>query len=201
MKHVYLCILPLLLAVSPRLGAQEFDQARPERWYMPHYVPVQFAGNIGLFSLGLGYASNHDNYHINFLYGYVPSSVARAEIHTITAKNIFPLTRYGLKSNRTIIPYVGVGLTMEVGGNSFFRMPDHFPKGYYDVPKNIHVIAYGGARLQQLFDDDFKILRGLEFYAETGSVDVYLWYKATSNQIKLHNIFSLALGVNILLRH
>ena len=120
----------LLLLTAQNVGAQDNDSTPRHQWYVPHYVPVQFAGNIGLFSLGVGYSSNHDNYHINFLYGYVPSSVAGTEIHTITAKNIFPLTRYGMKSDQTLIPYLGIGLTVEVGGNAFLRMPSHYPEGY-----------------------------------------------------------------------
>ena len=167
---LYFLLLPVTVQ---NVSAQHNDSTPRHQWYVPHYVPAQFAGNIGLFSLGVGYSSNHDNYHINFLYGYVPSSVAGTEIHTITAKNIFPLTRYG--------------------------MPSHYPEGYYDFPKNVHVIAYGGARLQHLFQEDFKLLRGMEFYCEAGTVDIYLWYKAMSNHIRLNQIFSVALGVNLLL--
>ena len=193
---LYFLLLPVTVQ---NVSAQHNDSTPRHQWYVPHYVPAQFAGNIGLFSLGVGYSSNHDNYHINFLYGYVPSSVAGTEIHTITAKNIFPLTRYGMKSGQTLIPYLGIGLTVEVGGNAFLRMPSHYPEGYYDFPKNVHVIAYGGARLQHLFQEDFKLLRGMEFYCEAGTVDIYLWYKAMSNHIRLNQIFSVALGVNLLL--
>jgi hypothetical protein len=164
-------------------------------------VPVQFAGNIGLFSSGLGYTSNHDNYHLNLLYGYVPASVAKRDIHTITAKNIFPITRYPFRNNQTFVPYLGVGLTVEIGGNAFFLMPSNFPDGYYDFPKNLHVIAYGGAKLQHLFPQNAGVLGGIEFYGEVGTIDLYVWYKATSNQIKFNQIFSLAFGLNFLLKY
>jgi hypothetical protein len=180
---------------------KDLDSIRSNRWYVPHYVPLQFAGNIGFFSAGLGYTSNHDNYHLNLLYGYVPASVAKTDIHTITAKNIFPLTRYPLRNNQMLVPYLGIGLTVEIGGNSFFRMPSNFPDGYYDFPKNLHVIAYGGARLQHLFPEKASLFRGLEFYAEGGTIDLYVWYKVTSNEIKFDQIFSLALGVNLLLKY
>ena len=177
------------------------DSTRSRRWYMPHYVPLQFAGNIGFLSAGAGYNSNKQNYQLALMYGYVPRSIARSSIHTITAKNNFPLGWYGIKNHRTVIPYLGLGLTVEIGGNAFFRMPSHFPESYYDFPKNLHVIAYGGVRLRQLFTDEVKALRGVEFYAEGGTVDVYIWYKTISNQIKFHQIFSLAIGVSLLLDH
>lgn len=88
---------------------------------------------------------------------------------------------------------------MEVGGNAFFSVPAHFPEGYYDFPKNLHVIAYGGATLQHRFEDSFAFLQGVEFFAEAGTIDAYLWYKTISSQIGFNQIFSLALGVNLLL--
>jgi hypothetical protein len=199
MKQFCTCFFLFLTLIGQRVQAQADDSTRASRWYVPHYVPLQFAGNIGLFALGLGYTSNHDNYNVSFLYGYAPASVAGTEIHTVTARNIFPITRYALKNSRTLIPYLGIGVTVEVGGNAFFRMPAHYPEGYYDFPKNVHVIAYGGAKLRHLFHEDFKPLQGVEFFVEAGTVDIYLWYKTMSKQIRLNEIFSLALGVNLLL--
>lgn len=197
--YFFIVMLPGYTAIAQGTFA---DTARSgSRWYLPHYVPIQFAGNIGFFSTGLGYTSNHDNYHLNLLYGYVPVSIANVNIHTITAKNIFPVTRYQLRNNQTLVPYLGIGGMVEIGGNAFFTMPSHFPDSYYDFPKNVHVMAYGGAKLQHLFPGKTSVLRGLEFYAETGTIDLYVWYKATSSQIKFNEIFSLALGVNLLLQY
>jgi len=201
MKQDALRFSLILLLVLPVLNAfgNFSDSTRSGKWYVPHFVPFQFAGNIGFLSVGAGYNSNSHNYQLGILYGYVPASIGNAEIHTITAKNNFPLRRYQLKNNQTLIPYVGIGLTVEVGGNAFLAMPSHYPDGYYDFPKNLHVIAYGGTSVQHLFHNDFRFLRGLEFYVEAGTVDVYLWYKTISDQIKFNQIFSLALGVNLLL--
>lgn len=198
---LHLSLLITLLAMGSDSNARFSDSTRTTRWYVPHYIPVQFAGNIGFVSAGLGYTSNHENYQLSLLYGYVPSALGGASIHTVTAKNIFPLTRYLMSNNRTLIPYLGVGLTVEISGNTFFRQPDHYPKGYYDFPKNLHAIGYGGAMLRHLFPDDFRLFRGMELYAEAGTVDIYIWYRAMSSQIRLNQIFSLALGVNFLLDH
>ena len=197
LRHILILVTLPAIAANASLS----DSARARPWYLPHYVPIQFAGNIGFLSTGVGYTSNHGNYQLSLLYGYAPRVIAGAEIHTIAAKNIFPLSRHAMRNNQTLIPYVGLGLMVEVGGNSFFRQPDHYPEGYYDFPKNLHVTGYGGAKLQRHFPDEFRMFRGVEFFAEAGTVDIYLWYKAMSNQIKFHQVFSLALGVNLLLDH
>jgi hypothetical protein len=181
--------------------AQRSDSTRVRRWYIPQFVPVQFAGNIGVISTGLGYSSRLRNYHLSLVYGYVPRSIGGTRIHTIAARNSFPIARYSLNNNQVLIPYLGVGLSFEIGGNSFFRQPDHFPKSYYDFPKNMHLLAYGGAKVQHLFDRTSSRFRGVEFFAEAGTIDVYLWYKTMSPDIRFYEIFSIALGANVLLRN
>lgn len=201
MKHLYshYILMGLLLILFTGAFGNPADSARSRGWYVPHYLPIQFAGNIGFLSLGAGYNSNHKNYQLSILYGHVPSSLAHSDIHTLTVKNSFPLAWYPMRGNKTLIPYVGLGLTVEVGGNAFFKMPAHFPESYYDFPKNLHLIAYGGATVQHIFQDDYVFLRGVEFFLEGGTIDAYLWYKTISSQIRFHQIFSLALGVNLLL--
>jgi hypothetical protein len=201
MKRPVLYLVFLLSVPAQEVSAAGFrDSTRSARWYLPHYVPLQFAGNIGLISTGIGYSSHRENYHLTLLYGYTPASVAQTQIHTITAKNTFALKQWSLAGNSVLMPYLGVGLSVEVGGIAFFTMPPDYPKGYYDFPKNLHVIGSGGLNLRHLFENDKVFLRGMEFYVEGGTVDVYIWYKTISDEIKWNQIFSLALGVNFLFR-
>jgi len=165
---------------------------------VPHYIPLQFAGNIGFLATGVGYTSNKENYELSILYGYVPVSIGDQEIHMITARNIFPVGRYSLRTHQLLVPYLGLGLMVEVGGHAFFTLPAHYPEGYYDFPKNLHVTAFAGAKVHHLFQNG-SFLRGLEFYAEAGTIDVYIWYRSISDEIKLSQMFSVALGVNFLL--
>lgn len=197
-SHIVLMLLFMPLA---GLAVDPGDSVHSRRWYLPHYVPLQFAGNIGFLSTGIGYTTNSNNYEFGLLYGYVPASVGGNYIHKITAKNIFPVLRYSLPENQMLIPYVGFGISVEVGGNAFFTNPSYFPDGYYDFPKNLRLTAFGGAKLRRLFNDDFTFLRGMELYAEAGTVDVYVWYGFLSEHIKLRQMFSLALGINLLLDH
>lgn len=192
-------LLAVVLSVACHGFAQLSDSTRSRRQYLPHFIPVQSAGNIGFLSVGIGYSTRTRNYHVSLLYGYVPKSVARTYIQTIALKNIFPIARFALKNDHVLVPYVGLGASFELGGNSFFRQPAHFPKDYYDFPKNIHALVYGGAKVQRFFEDPFIGVRGLEFFVEAGTIDLYIWYKTMSQQMKLKEVFTLATGVNLLL--
>jgi hypothetical protein len=196
---VVIFLLGILFLHDMKVFGQSKDSTEARRWYVPGFVPVQYAGNIGFISTGVGYASRLRNYELALMYGYAPKSMAGAVIQTLTAKNTFPIIRYPLKNNEVLIPYLGLGVSFEIGGNAFFRMPSHFPESYYDYPKNLRFLAYGGAKVQHLFDDDFYGLRGVELFAEAGTIDLYIWYKVMSHEIRTNDIFSVAIGANFLL--
>lgn len=169
------------------------------RWYLPHYIPIQYAGNIGFLSTGIGYSSRKENYQLSLVYGYAPRSLAGVPVHTLTAKNIFSLHRFHLNKKETLIPYGALGLSFEIGGRSFFQQPSNMPPSYYDFPKSVHIVASGGLKFRAI-TSRYKNLRGFEFFAETTTIDAYIWYKVRSDEVKLRHILSAAAGVHLLLK-
>lgn len=168
-----------------------------KKWYSPHYIPIQYAGNIGFLSTGIGYSARKDNYQFSLVYGYAPESIAGVQVHMLTAKNIFPIHRFYLDEQRTLVPYASVGVSLEVGGRSFFFLPSNMVKGYYDFPKSIHLIPAAGLKLRQM-TERISFFQGVEFFAEATTVDAYVWYKVISDEVSIDQIFTLAVGINLL---
>ena len=46
------------------------------------------------------------------------------------------------------------------------------------------------------FTKKTKIFSGIDFYAEVGTVESYLWYAITSKEVTLNDSFSSSIGVN-----
>ena len=168
-----------------------------KRFYTPDYFPLQYAGNIGLLSSGVGYQGRKDNYQLSVVYGFAPASVTGVNIHTVTGKNIFHLYKFPVHDKHTILPYAALGLSLELGGRSFFFQPDNMPSGYYDFPKSIHAIASAGLKFRYM-TNDLKGFQGIEFFAEASTIDAYIWYKFLSRDVTMSQICSLALGVHLL---
>lgn len=165
--------------------------------YAQYYLPIQYAGNIGFISTGIGYSSRRDHYQLSLLYGYTPRSIAGVRIHTVTAKNIFHLYRFHLNEKQTVLPYGALGVSFELGGRSFFTQPSNMPPSYYDYPKSMHFILSGGLKFRHV-TSRYKGLRGFEFFAETTTVDAYVWYKILSDEVKMRHILSMAVGIHLL---
>lgn len=167
--------------------------------YHSPYLALQYAGNIGFLSFGVGYTARKDKYQLSLVYGYAPPSMAGVRIHTVTAKNIFPVYRFYLNKKQTLIPYGAVGLSLELGGRSFFRQPSNMPDSYYDFPKSVHLIPAAGFKLRHITDHQ-RNFHGYEFFLEITSVDAYVWYKLTSDEIRTQQIVSLAGGIHFLIK-
>jgi hypothetical protein len=175
--------------------AQEPNLAKEKSWYVPDYVKVQFAGNIGLVSVGAGYQLFNKVLFTELLYGFVPESVSKSdEIHLITIKNTFPIFRKELGKNFTISPIAGFATTYEIGANSFTTLPSIYPEGYY-VPNAFHFTLFGGAMVHKDFKDS-KMIKGADFYFEAGTVETYLWYVITSKEVSTSDVFSTSIGIN-----
>lgn len=162
--------------------------------FWPHYFPVQVAGNIGFVSAGIGYSSRSEKFNVAIQYGYAPKSITDVEIHTLTVRNVFHL----YKSRRQMfIPYAGLGLSLEVGGKSFFFLPSNMPKGYYKFPKSIHLIPAIGVKTRHRSGRNSRV-KTIEIFGEATTVDAYIWYKLISSEVPMSRIITFSAGVNLI---
>jgi hypothetical protein len=176
-------------------GTKSIKVENQKHWAVPDYVKTQFAGNIGLISVGAGYQLFNKVVYTELLYGFVPKSVSKTdEIHLITIKNTFPIFRKEIGKNFSISPIAGFATTYDIGTNSFTTLPGFYPKGYY-VPNAFHFTFFGGAMVHKDCKDS-KMIKGADFYLELGTVDTYLWYVITSEEVSISDVFSTSIGIN-----
>ena len=185
----------IILLFFTKLYAQEPHLVKDKAWYIPNYVKMQFAGNIGVVSVGAGYQLFDKVLYSELLYGYVPESVSKADkIHLITIKNTFPVFRKEIAKNLTITPIAGFTTTIDIGTTTFTTLPSKYPDDYY-VPTAFHFTLFGGVMIHKDFINS-KMTNGVDFYVEMGTVETYLWYGITSKEVGLSDIFSTSIGIN-----
>jgi hypothetical protein len=198
MKNLFIVSIIVLLFTNS--FAQEVtlieDKGKDKAWYIPDYVKTQFAGNIGLFSVGAGYEVFNNVLYSELLYGYVPESVSKAKkIHLITIKNTFPIFTKEFDNNYTVSPIAGFSASYDVGTNTFTTLPNNFPRDYY-ITNAIHFTLFVGAKVHKNFVNS-KVFKGVDLYAELGTVETYLWYAITSKEVTFSDAFSTAIGINL----
>jgi len=171
-----LFILSLLLSFSSTTNAAFVD-----------YTKLQYAGEIGLLSAGLGKVVT-SNYSFSFLYGYVPESIAGKEIETYSFKNDYSLYRYHRNSNFLDF-YIGLNIyhVKELHYQMHRQRP--YPRNYYRM-SSIRAMLYWGMSYQLQSKKS-------SIYFESGINDVWIVnYYNNHEVLDPKDYVSLALGWN-----
>lgn len=195
MRNQQLIVIAFFIFFSTSSFSQDSTITENKRaWYIPEYAKIQFAGNIGFITSGVGYHFFNKKLYTEFLYGHVPRRISKADkIRTITIKNTFPLYRHDLKEY-TLSPIAGFTVSVESGNNSFTGLPSKFPENYYST-NAFHATLYLGGMVHKSIPKA-KIFKGFDFYYELGTVGTYFWYTVSQREVSVKDTFSSALGIN-----
>lgn len=192
MKKMYFLLLFLYAADT---AAQEDEPEKPKKRVtrlLPDHVNAQFAGSIGFVSAGPGYSFSKDKLRLDLMYGYVPASQGGDYINTLNLKLSGDLFRMRIGAGRELRPYAALLVSVETSGNSIINLPERYPDGYY-MPSGIHLLGYLGMRLKTPLG---KKGQYLSCYAETGTVDSYVYYYLrNTGTLRFTDLFSASLGV------
>ncbi len=196
-KVIYV-ILALVFTFPIGLKAQdtwEMEEKDKRKWYLPSYYTVQYAGNIGFMSIGLGYDWWREKAQSAFIYGYVPETSGNATIHTFSVKNTFRLYKFEITDKYNLSPTFGFSLSLEPGENSYMRVPERYPNGYYSSNSFYACINFG---LKTNFKfKDSRRFSSIDVYGEFNTLADYIYYNIIAQEDRSNNIGSFALGVNV----
>ena len=169
--------------------------SQPDTTNVDHqlYLKTQFAGNIGLMSVGFGKAFLKKKTTIDFSYGYLPKCINGSRVQTLAIKATYHVFRKPICKIGTGF-YFGSALAYGITSNTYSKYPDYYPEGYYQ--NNIlHVNPYIGI----LFYNPVKkrIRDNIEMYIELGTVDTQIGHAILNKSISLLEIWNLAFGIVI----
>lgn len=114
---------------------------------IPRVYTLQYAGNLGFVSGGLGYSLLKDKVRVGLFYGYVPKVFSTKAIHTLALKGTLNVFKSRAGQDKL---YIGTTFNMETGNNSFLKLPDKYPKGYYQT-NAFHFTVFTGVKSFLLF--------------------------------------------------
>jgi hypothetical protein len=155
------------------------------------YVKAQFAGDLGLISIGIGEEFFNKKLSVDLNYGYTPKNLNGVRVHTFAIKHAFHLKEHDLSGVNAGF-YFGNVINYNITSNTYAKLPDYYPEGYY-VPNAIHLNPFIGARINLPIKS--KRSNILSIYSELGSVDYKVWYALKSKKIKLYEIWNICFGM------
>ena len=171
------------------------ENSNTQAWYHPSHIKLQYAGNIGYFSLGLGKQYLDNRLALEVFYGYARASKAGTKINTIALKNAYywPANLSFIGPNNLNI-YLGLNLfyaldVRETNAPGCLRDDDGYPCN------SIHIMPYVGAEfINSSFTTKSNILPD-GVYWEIGVLDLFLVdYYHNRSYLSLKDIVNMSVG-------
>lgn len=169
---------------------------------IPRMTTVQFAGNMGFASLGLGWKyGRRVQMESSVLVGIVPKHDSNRAKLTMTLKqNVVP---FHLEPHEKVhfVPITLGGYVNMVFGDEFWtNQPDRYPSGYYWFSTRFRFNLCVGQRIEfNIYDSRIENFhRNVGVFYEFSINDLYM-IEAIKNQrhLKLKDYLTLSLGITL----
>src|SRR5690606_37596654 len=138
-----------LTTLSVQVDAQQPKTQNIWHKIMPNNAKLQYAGNIGMFSVGAGYVSPNQKWKGDVFYGLVPGTYAEKPIHSFTLKGKYsPINRTYNHDIQVNWLNAGLWTNYSFGSKYFLKLPDYYDKGYYYFPTQLNIGAFVGSEIR-----------------------------------------------------
>lgn len=194
-------VIVLFLFPAPA-GAQAEKGEKEERFahqwnrLMPKQVKLQFAGSMGMFSLGTGWNyGRNSQWETDLFIGFIPRIDDIKGHITMTLKQTYSPFHFKLNNAISYEPLTGGAYINKIFGPYFWnRLPEKYPQNYYFWATNTRFNVFVG----QAFT--FKLggsstQGNWSFYYEANTNDLYVISAIGNKVIHLSDIVNLSLGL------
>lgn len=166
---------------------------------IPTHTKLQFAGNMGLISVGTGWDYGRRNqWETDVFMGILPKYSSHRTKVTFTLKQNYMPWSIQLGESRFSTEPLAVGMYLNtVFGDEFWvKEPDRYPDGYYGFSSKVRFHFYLGQR----FTYDIDLLRryttkSITFFYELSTCDLYMITAFTNRYLRPRDYLSLSFGL------
>ncbi|MEG1937208.1 MAG: hypothetical protein RRZ64_02185 [Rikenellaceae bacterium] len=197
MKRLFFSCLLIILFALPTYGQDTITAHRYNRWQrmVPRYVKVQYAGSIGIVSVGTGWNYGHEHWATDVLLGFVPRYSDTHAMITCTLKQLYIPWNIPLGSKYILSPLTcGIFMNTLLDRDFWVSEPDKYPKGYYGFSTRLRTHIFMGQQFTVKLPVN-KIFKSVAVYYEVSTCDLYLISAVTNKYLKPKDYLSLGFGV------
>ena len=191
-----------LASLTSKLSKYERRVEHYQRFWnflIPKQLIFQYAGNMGMFSVGLGWDyGHHRNYETNLLFGYLPKFNSSSAKMTMTIKQNFIPWHAPIDDVITFEPFTcGIYFNTVFGSEFWQSQPKRYPDSYYDfLSTKVRINIFIGERLTlNVPDSRRKFIKGITAFYEVSTCDLYIRAMIQDKQVSLWDIIGLSLGL------
>ncbi len=192
-------IISLVQLFNPTDTCAQYSQKTDSAKYanfLPDYVKLQFAGGIGLLSIGVGYSFFKEKLEVSYFYGYVPKGVSIDDLHSVSLQITAKFFRFKANKNIEIVPLnVGWFIHHTFGNEYWITLPSHYPDEYYWWSPGRNSGIFLGGEINTKLLSNKTPASGTAFYARVGTRGLYIASKVGNSSIPIQDIIEFGFGV------
>lgn len=168
-------------------------------YLIPTQTIIQYAGNMGLISMGVGWDyGNHRQYETNLLFGYLPAFKSSNSKMTMTLKQNFIPWRIDIGNDFDLEPLsCGIYFNTVFGDEFWQKQPKRYPHKYYPfLSTKVRINIFVGQRLTvQVPHNRRKFVKNISAFYEISTCDLHLRAMFQDSCVTLWDIIGLSLGL------
>ena len=170
------------------------------RWnaIVPNLSIFQYAGDIGMLSIGTGWDyGGRNQWETYLMLGYTPRHNTPDEYFTLSLKETYAPWSIPLWRDARLAPlFVSLTVSTLLNGEFWVKNPDRYPSGYYSFSSKIRFHIGLGQKIRfSNLQHRSHWFKDIAFYYEVSSSDMYIFQKIRNKSIPLGDIICLAVGI------
>ncbi len=183
----------ILVLLNTTLYAQPSDSVSIRK--NPFHLQLQYAGNMGLGSIGIGKSFFNNNLTLTAIYGYLPKKISTVTVHTLALKTCVYMVRFSPVTNFNIGLYTGLNVMYGITENTFVKLPSHYPKAYYP-PTALHASFFLGLN-HNLSINKWKWTNLFSVFTEIGTMEYQIYNALRNKNVHFADIVNISAGISV----
>lgn len=160
----------------------------------PLSLNIQYAGNLGLVSLGVGKSFMHEKLDVHLIYGYLPKMINGTSVHTFGIKSSYNIAKTRLSDASNVGYYGGLNAFYSIAEKTYLNYPDYYPDGYYNT-NAIHSSIFAGTRFNKKVSH--PKVKAISLFTEFGTLGYQLWTALSNKHVNVLDILNFSAGITL----
>lgn len=191
-------VSPAILEKKDRYDMRVDRMKRHWNNLVPNLSTLQYAGDIGMLSLGIGWDyGKRDQWETYLMLGYVPEKNGIEKMYTLTLKEIYTPWTIRINKRFGFSPlFATFMINTTLNGEFWTSEPDRYPKGYYGFSSKVRFHIGIGQKFK-IFDVQKKShwFKDMAVYYELSTCDLYIRQRVLNSYIPWADILVLGAGI------
>lgn len=187
-------------ACEVNIGASTLKRDNIWKRLIPDYQKIQFAGSMGLLSVGTGWEYGRSHWETDVLFGILPKYEDTRVKAIFTLKQNYIPWHIRLKENKWVVEPLTTGLffTTLLDNRFWIKEPHKYPQSYYPFfQTRVRMNLFVGQRLVYNFTAEKWKGKSITLFYEFSSNDMFLASAFRNHEIGAKDILSLSFGIKL----